>query len=190
MKLWDEFFDYVRPALPGAEEPILEIHIRNAAIEFFKRTGAMRQLGVVLPVTAGVSTYIPSPAARLPLTEITRVNNVVMPNGSKTSMFLLNGQALVFSPAPAVSGMATLDITLRPSIDSVGIDDAFFSEYVTSIANGAISTLAAIPDKPYTNPDTAARAAAQFALDIQARTILVNKGFVNTKLRAHGDRIV
>lgn len=204
MKLWSDFFDYVAPLLPGADESLMKLHIRNAAIEFCNDT---RVATYSLPVTTVVgqavydislsgADYTPVliNSARVGLRELRPttkdyLNGTVLGWRNDTGtprMFLSDDPYSVqFYPAPDEAFEVVVELAVKPSRESTGIEDYIFDRYVEAIAHGAVARIASIPQKPYTNPQVAQMASMEFSRAKSNSRTEVYKSFtrVGTKVK-------
>lgn len=209
MKLWEEFYDYAKPSLPGAPAALLDLYLRAAAIEFFKTTEVMTadEVLVLKPNQFIYQTDNP------PLTDTTRVLEFELANGQTltpltrlelqaetqswatrkrepTHYFQLSPRRIRVFPIPEQEYTSTISMVLQPTRDSVGVEDEFFDEYVEAISNGAISRMARIPQKPWTNMELAAAMGIVFQADIRNARIEAHRGFTNADLQVQFNKIV
>lgn len=211
MKTWADFYDYILPLVPGATFELVNLHLRNSAIEFLDETGVVDYIADPIVSVAGQSTYGINAAgadyfsARVksatydgdiiwPVTSDSLDANVVewrLREGEPTSYLMPYPTQIRLYPTPDVSGkVLQLELTLRPTRDSAGVEDYVFERYVESIVHGAVARLAAMPNKPWTNVEVALRAGAFFTKDKRDAAIEVSKNFTRTSLKVKLKRIV
>jgi len=175
---WDALFPYVQPYLPGCPEVVMRGHIRDAAIDFCERSEVWRytfgpettedgERDYLIPVLSGALLENLT-AFYLDGEEIPRVSDLYTsvppshPTGKPLSYSLLSDQMVRFYPTPdgayAFSGTAVL----KPSLSSRAMENFIFETHGRHIACGAIASLAAIPEKEWSNLDLAAVYAAKF----------------------------
>lgn len=209
MKLWEEFYDYAKPSLPGAPNALLDLYLRAAAIDFFKNTEVMTA-DEFLVMDANWAVYQTN---NPPLTDTTRVLEFELANGKTLTpltrlelqqqtqswalrkgepshYFQLSPRRIRVYPIPEQEYTATISMVLQPTRDSVGVEDEYFDEYVETIANGAISRMTRIPQKPWTNMELAAAMGVVFQADIRNARIETYRGFTNADLQVQFNKIV
>ena len=209
MKLWEEFYDYVRPFIPGAPTELVDLYLRSAAITFFKETEVMTA-DETLPLIANQAIY---QTDNPPLTETTRVlefrlsdgtplhpiarlelqeknQNWALQKGPPTHYLQISPRQIRVFPIPEQNYSSTISMVLQPTRDSVGLEDEWYDEYVEYIANGAINRIARIPQKPWTNMELAAAMGIVFQADIRNARIEAHRSFTNKDLQVQFNRIV
>jgi hypothetical protein len=208
VKTWADFYDYVRPSVPGAETTLLDLHIRSAAIEFFKETEVMTA-EEVLSLVDDQSVYTTTNPTG---TETTRIKEFILENQSPllpitllklkrlytswrdvkaqpTNFFQQTAREIVVFPKPDAAYDAVINKVLVPTRSSTGIEDAYFNEYVESISHGAMSRIMKIPAKPYTNVDLAAVHGALFQSAIRNNKIEANRSYTDAALTVEFNKI-
>lgn len=211
MKKWADFYDYVIPALPGVETDLVTFHVRNAAIEFCEETGIADFQASQVSLVEGQDEYsvmlhgadytvariksayldekylVPTTPDQLDRSRA----NWSEHKGSPVMYFMPDPTVLKLYPTPDKSGQVLkLVYTLMPTRDSVGVEDFLFERYVEDIAHGAISRLAMMPAKPWTNLETAANSGLMFRAAKRDAAIEINKGFTRSQLKVSMRRIV
>lgn len=210
MKLWQEFYDYARTYLPGIGEPQLDLHLRQAAREFFKQTEVMTAEDVPVVLEANKFLYTFNPEDLLETTrvlslrlvgegEITPITrdklideryNWATASGTPMHYFQVSPRQVRIFPIPDKTYNAVLTAVVQPSKESVGVHDEFFDEYVESISFGAVSRATRMPQKPWTNFDLSNSMGALFQTAIRNSKIERNKDFTNVDLRVQYNKIV
>lgn len=209
MKLWKEFYDYVKPSVPGAPNELVDLCLRSAAIMFFKETEVMTA-DKSLPLIANQAIYQTDNA---PLSETTRVlefrladgtplhpitrlelqesdQNWALEKGQPTNYLQISPRQIRMFPIPDKSYSSTISIVLQPTRTSTGVEDEMFNEYVECIANGTINRLTRIPQKPWTNMELAASMGVVFQADIRNARIEAHRSFTNKSLQIQFNKIV
>jgi hypothetical protein len=208
VKTWADFYEYVRPQTPGAESPLLDLMLRNAAIDFFRETEVMTS-EQVLNLLADQSVYDTTNPAH---TEATRIKEFVFENNSPlrpitlmklqrlysswrdvrsqpTHYFQQTPRQIVVFPKPDANYDAVLNKVLVPTRASIGIEDEYYNEYVEAIANGAIARIMRVPNKPYTNMEMANVYGVLFQTAIRNHKIEANRSFTNADITVEFNKI-
>lgn len=203
MKLWSDFFDYVAPMVPGADDALMTLHIRNAAIEFCRDTMAAKYTFPLLTsigqasydISLAGSDYTPVMVDSIAWDErylkpatVDFLNGNVLgwrsETGTPRAYISDEPYSTVMYPIPDDVYELSVTLSVMPSRDSIGIEDYIFDRYVEVIAHGAIARMAAIPQKPYFNQQVAQMAAMEFSRGKASARTEVYKSFtrVGTKV--------
>lgn len=170
MATFDDLYDYVLPYLPGAEQGIVDFHIRRALREFLKRTAIWRQV-IEFNTTAGVATYSLQPTEGVvssvmdvrvdgryaPPVPEDRRDPYVAP-GVPSGWYNLLPQVITLYPQPlGVVPVRVEAILTLPVDDTVRtFPDHVRDEHAESIAAGAVSGMMLMPGKPWSKAESAA----------------------------------
>lgn len=197
---WSDFSPYVLPYVTGCPEPVLEQHIRLAAIEFFRRTLAYRQ--TLEPVAAdGKSVVVDlEPPSQ---TQIIKIKSASV-NGRAFTLvgrslgvelarhdtgdefvFSHDGRTLSVYPLQTTNTPVDVDVALAPSITSTALDDAMASSYMQDIAQGAIASIKLLPNQPFTDPAGAMPHQALFQTRISSMAAKLARGATAAKMRSY-----
>lgn len=210
MKLWEEFHDYILPHVPGATTPLVDLLLREAAIEFFERSQAWRYNHAPITVTALTANY-PFVTADPNEIEVHVINYAEFNDdeiGTLTAQFstryydwrnlqaepefvIANQTDAILVPTPNLDGTLDMIVSLKPTIDSTGIDeDLQFNDYRMSIVHGALYRLMRVPKKPFTDQALAGDRLADFNAGITAANLRVELEYTNAPLETgiHGYR--
>ena len=204
MKIWSDFFDYVAPLVPGADPALLELHIRNAAIDFCNDT---RAATYSLPITMSVgqsiydislngADYTPViiNSVRIADRQLEPLNTDYLNStihgwrddtGTPRAYVADDPYGIRLYPTPDEAVDVIVELAVKPSRDSIGIEDYIYDRYVEVISHGAVQRIASIPQKPYTNPQVAQMAMIEFIKGKAAARTEVYKSFTrnNTQVR-------
>ena len=205
MVTWSGFHPYVLPEVIGVPVPALDHAIRNAAIEFCEETLLHVVDAAPIDVLAGVSTYPLSsgnPELDVCLVKAAWFNERQLPCVSQE---VLNEQVpdywpsktaeqptcftqqdqdnLILYPVPTQDALGALRLKLvvRPSLASTGVADWIGKRFIQEISYGAISMLAGMSNKPWTNPATETKYRALFESGKTKATVDAYRSFT----RAH-----
>lgn len=200
MKLWRDFYDFVMPDLPGCSFAAVDNALRQSAIVFCEQSLAWLTEHPDISVVAGTAEYAfapPEGAAVHTLTfaalngeEIASYTGEAgtafrnQRSSTGTPQYLLSGAASVtLVPRPDAAVTLTMTVALKPSSDSMGVDNAQFDEYCEVIVHGALMRLMLSPKKPYTNAQLAAYHQQQFSIKTAAAGTRVARNHSRAPLR-------
>lgn len=213
MKLWAEFYDFVLPHVPGAPTSLVDLHLREASIEFFERTQAWRYDHAPITVVANTANYsfVPPDAS----TEVHVINYAEFDDkeiGTEVSEFstrysdwrnlvsqpefvIANQTDAILVPIPSLGGTLDLKVSLKPTPIATGIfEDKQFNDYRTTIIAGTLARLMMMPKKPYTDEKIAMLHDAKFSAGITAANVRVDLEYTNapiqTRIRNYRQREV
>jgi hypothetical protein len=172
------FYDHVLPHVPGCPQGIATLAIRQAAIEFCRRSGIWYidhpAIDVVAnqasyPYAAGVAGAVVEetlkawfngkeihPATKDDLNRLF-ANDWRTKTGTPDRFTQYTARSLILVPKPVdnLAAGLVLIVSLKPSAASTGMDDTIFEEYHEGIAAGAKSRLMLSQKKPYSNAQQA-----------------------------------
>ena len=193
----------VLPYVNGCPNQTAIFHLRQAAITFMRKTLCWQaELAPVLSVI-GREVY------PIPLLDDSRLVKILryrlgthydsglLTPGQGRDFRHLNVQADAIwsddrvnfhvSPLPTTIEPMRLIVALRPSDDAMEIPESVFEHYIEAIAQGAISTISAIPRQPFTDMQQAAMRDEAFRRETSSAATQVSKGFAaaNGRVRAH-----
>lgn len=208
---YTEFLPYVSPYAPNLAEPTALAHIRNACIEFCRESLLLQTDIDPIDITTGQNTYfIDSPIG----TEITQVQSLyykglrlerksqyeleraytrdwqsLAGTPKVYTQFNPNEVVLVLNPQEdAVAGL-TGRICYIPMRNSTKVDKIVFERFAEVIADGALSRILAIPNEPFTDPNTAVIRRASFKAGIANAQAYVTGGLNHAPMRVRYNRI-
>lgn len=169
MATFESLYNLVLPYLPGAETPIVDLHIRRALRDFFKRTTVWRER-FEFDTTPAISSYQLQPSTGTvaavmnvhvrgnyvhPVPEDKRdpFRDAAEPNG----WFTLLPQVINMYPTPNVVVPVSVEAAITlPVEDTLRIfPDEILEEHGEAVAAGVISGMMMMPGKPWTQRDAA-----------------------------------
>lgn len=161
-----DLYDHVIPYLPGAEEGIVDLHIRKMLKDFFRRTTAWREV-IRVEILPDTQQYLLVPA-----NPIARVSSVLRV-GSGAGMRTLPALPEHARPAPGYAGMGhrgwqvqnlpyivlntgdahadvlcALTLTIEPGV--MEFPDWVLNNHAEIVASGVVASMMAMPGKPWT----------------------------------------
>lgn len=175
---WSSFYQYVAPDVYECPEITMEIAVRDAAIEFCRRTFVWQEMLDPVITIKNISEYdleMPSGTvvehvleAICDGRELTAVKLRDLPTnrdtfvGKPTAYSLMFGDQVKLYPVPDNKGLLRLMVALTPSSTASGIDSTLFERYKEVIAHGAKHRLMSVPSKSWSNPAAAQYHMTQF----------------------------
>jgi hypothetical protein len=172
---WSEFYDEVLPYIRGVPKRLANQKIIQAAIDFCADTRIWQadHAPITLEANKHTYTFAPDGASRVVRIERAWVQaREIFPKSenelssmyhdwntalaARPSWYLqesLEAIRLVPIPDQTMVDALVMKASLKPARNATGIDAAIWERHVTDIANGALSLLFAMPDKPWTNGD-------------------------------------
>lgn len=193
---FSQLHDHVVPALPGADTPIVNYHIRRAVREFLKRTCIWREQVAQFNVTPGVAGYALSSSD--PAAEVCEVLSVVL-DGKQLGVVSdrdrvaygvtsdrdfprgwsrLTPRVVTFSEAPLQAYPCNIEVALtvtqNPAVTQM--PDFLVQDYVEAMADGAKASAMLMAGKPWTNPQLGEFHGTRFKLAVNALRAQINDG--------------
>lgn len=205
---WSSFLPDILIEVPGASDPLVESHVREAAIEFCAKSKAYVHRVEEMDIDAALSTYewdIPSKTMVVEPIEVWLNKTKILPRSPSelsrmysdwttetgTPLYYLNDYSdardrqlvLVPQPAAAYPGGVTARLALKPSRAASAVDELIFEEFGQLIAIGAKSRLMVMPDRPWSNANSGMFYRQQFELGIAQAAMRAEKGHSRAPLR-------
>lgn len=196
---WIDFYGYVRPSVSGCPIPTLDIYIRQAAIEFCRRT--LCDVQTLDDVTTNgkelqVELDLPSETQIIKITGVA-VNGrnyalvdaqrgLKLRRNASTQEFAFTGDLLTLdvNPFRSKGDVITVDAALAPTVTASGVSDAIASRYMQEIATGALSALQWLPGMSWSDPKAAMANKAMFSQRIDSVAMFVSRGQLNAKMQS------
>lgn len=186
MALWSSFYPNVVLAAPGCPNPLVDFHLRQASIEFFRRTRAwVKWLDPVITQSILSQYALVTPAD----TEIVRLEQATIDGapcqvlnprdlGKDTDINPLNQAGIISRDrktfrygAPLQDNQSvSIQVSLKPTQAALGIPDDQFNEYLDDISNGAKARILMTAGTDFYNPDLATVCKAAFESAIGTRS--------------------
>ena len=179
--LWDKFYPYIQPYLPGCPEVVIETHLKEAAADFFARSEIWRfdiDPDFTSASTKDYELDTPTNAVLENIYELLLDDQCIARISDRhvnISRFTTNGKPIYYAiyqdtsvrfyPTPdkkyTFSGIGVL----KPSLAATGVEDWVYETYGRCISYGAISRLAEVPGKEWHNPELASYYRSKFDMD-------------------------
>lgn len=207
--LYESFFPYVLPEVPGVAEPVAILAIRNACIEFCEKSLIITRDHDPITVKQNIVDYDLEPPTGYVVIKIQQAwldNNKLTPmapdvvrdasvynrlfaayqSAPSTPQAYLQKEERTVSVWPLPDKQYTYGLTLRvalkPTRASTSIEDVVFEDYAETIASGALSKLMASAGKPYTNLEMAGVHKSLFQQGINVARQRAGHGHVRSNL--------
>lgn len=199
----DLFLNEVMPDVPGCSKEVAVNAIRNAAIEFCKKSFVWMETLDPVNVVANVDVYdldgMPNGSviervnklyylgAELTASNVDEVNAKRQSAvGGAVKYYAQSSptQVILYGiPDVSTTGALVMDVALTPSRSSVGIDSAITDRYLDGIVSGAKSRLMLIPKKPWTDLALASYHKGEFGSAVDTAMIDAARGFGRSPIR-------
>lgn len=205
MNILDAFEPFVLPHAPACPDSMLVHHVRQAAIEFFRRTHAWRS-DLAAIVADGTATTFPlalpagAVVGRLLGVKVTPAQQQPDPaeiydaaegqeridDGTGRLLAFTNAERLSVTVWPLQAAGTSIKVraALKPSQAADELPDGLVEQYAPAIARGALATLLAVDDKPWTKPAMAGTYGLQFEQDINTAARVAERGFARSGRRS------
>jgi hypothetical protein len=175
--IWSDFYSWVLPSVPGCPNPTLDLHIRQAAIDFCRRT--LCWVRTLDPVeTNGMDIRfdldLPSQTQAVKLMAVS-VNGLeyLLVDTQRGLQLVRQGSGADFSftqdkltlnvhPLRERGDSIEVDMALAPSFNASGVETDVASPYVQEIAQGALATLQMMAGVAWSDPGLAGANKALF----------------------------
>lgn len=195
---WLDFSPYVLPYAFGCPDPTMEQHVRLAAIEFFRRTLAWREVleAVQADGTERVEVEAPSQTQiikiksvavdgqEFPLVETSHGMALSRESPGREFAFTHDGRTLSVYPLQALGASVVVDAALAPSFNATALPDALAQQHMQDIAHGAIASIKRIPGQAFTDPNGAQEQQALFDRRIGTVVAKHSRGLMAAKMRS------
>ena len=197
MATLDSFLPLVRGRLPGCPDIVLKDAVRDAAIEFCRRTELMTE-AVLLSVTANDPAYALTATGgdvwevlsvrreSSPLQPVNRqeflVQGLATQTGTPGYYYLEGDGSLILGPIPDADETLTVLVTVVTAENATTVPDALYQDHRETIAAGARAWVRRnLGD--WVNPQLEAEDRKVFEYAIHNQNIRRARGGANTPLR-------
>ena len=195
--IWSDFYPWVLPSVPGCPNPTLDLHIRQAAIEFCRRT--LCWVRTLDPVEANgmdvrFDLDLPSQTQAVKLIAVAvngreyllldtqRGLQLVRQGSGADFSFTQDKLTLDVHPLRARGNSIEVDMALAPSFNASSIETDVASPYLQEIAQGALATLQMMAGVAWSDPGLAAANKALFNQRVATMTMHFARGQGAAKL--------
>ncbi len=196
--LWSDFYPYVSPYVIDCPSPVLDQHIKLAAIEFCRRTSCWQKtldpslsngFNNLVEIDPDTSTQVIKIKAvavdSIPWATVNSSNGLeLVRTGSQQKFcFTQDNKTLFVSPLQTVGIQIIVDAIISPSMTATGIDDVIGGEYASDIAHGAVASIMRVP--AFANPNSGIQQQALFERRISTIASKVARGFIGSKMPSY-----
>lgn len=212
--LWSAWYDSILTELPGAQAPVVEYALRQAAIDFCDETAIYTATLGAVDVVVGQSAYplqSPDPEAEAFLVKSVWVNDgeaLSFATQDALASWSTRWEALSGDPPKAFTqerydqvhlvpipevgyvGGLVVRAALRPTLTSTGLTDHIATQYFDVLACGAKARLMGMSAKPWTNPDGEAKNRALFEAGKTRAVVDANRSLTRAALVAYARKAV
>jgi hypothetical protein len=193
----DDFLAIVRGRLPGCPDFILKEAVRDAAIEFCKRTRLLvERITVAVEADEAAVTLSPATDLHWEVLDLRRDNTRLTPwnrreatvqdqsleTGTPQYYYQEGDLTLVLSPIPDADETLTALVTLRPDDAATTLPDVLWTDYREPVAAGARAWVRR-NHGDWVNPELEAEDRAIFERAIHNQNIRRARGGADTALR-------
>jgi hypothetical protein len=193
------FAKYVRPYVPGCPEPILLDAIKDACVEFCKRTLIFtRDIEIVTVI--GQRAYAPSLAAEEAPEQIEMIERdtyalddssfhefkgdiTLRSAGTPTKYYLDENGDIVLGPIPDAIETLAATVAIKPAEDATTVPDALLSHWSEYIAAGAKAALFGQENVEWGDPTKAASNGMAFDEGVNKALMKRARGGTRKRLR-------
>lgn len=195
MKLWSSFYDYVMPELPGIDSALVDVYLRDKAIDFCEQTWCLVDNLDAFDTVADTYEYdLDSTETGMEVFAIKQawvddapIDPITMDDlyGTAADWRTYSGKpryyaqenfgtVLLFEPPDGVYSVSIAAV-LRPKVDATGVPDRVYSDYRRIISWGTLAALMAQPAKPWSNPERSDYYRREYEAAITKSTVLANR---------------
>jgi hypothetical protein len=170
-----EFHDLLLPELPGCTVAMVNLHLRETAREFCRRTAAWRQALTAINTVGGQASYVmtlPSDSQLVRVTDLTVHGRRLWRSveidkadagaqqpkyGITDPPFDLNDNLTQITlhadevPAESVAGGLLVSASLTPTATAATLPDFLLGQYSEALRHGTLARLMLMPKKPWTD---------------------------------------
>lgn len=193
---------------PGCPQPVLLVHITNAAVIVCERTNAWRIKHATVTMTAGTHEYsfVPESGAEVHSILTASINGVNMPAKTLEEIHALHPKY----PSSVVAERTTpqyitqvnpdtfyvvevpdnstdtveMFVSQKPLRSSTGMEDSVMDDLEEVIVHGALQSLLTMPETTWSDTELAAYHAKQFVFKVTERRARANIGAGRATLTA------
>ena len=199
---WSAFYPDVLVHVKGCPLPLVDHHLRAAAIDLCQRSRRFKVDMAAFNTVAGTPTYALAPGAGMETVVILDASIDGMPVDPATraelssvvdwatetgepSKYLMDGddETVRLWKTPDAAYRVALTLAVKPAEASTGIEQWFADRYRRTIARGALAELLAIPKSPWTDMEMAGLRFEQFEAGVRAAEGQALKDGTNAMLR-------
>lgn len=206
MSRFEDFLPEVMPYVPGCPEAVAVNAIRNAAIEFCRKSlwllyehdpiqtvayeGAYE---LDLPTDYEMVVIYSAMCDGRPLTPAGEVDivNIVPAEGQPRYITQIDTFNVRLFPKPVIAGLTVqMFVAIAPTRSSVTCEDSLAERWAERIGYGARARLYEIPGQPFSNPDQAFKYQKMFSTAIGEAKVERSRGLTRATMRVIPPRAI
>lgn len=199
---FSDFSPYIRPEVQGCPDFIIERAVRDAAIEFCRRTDVYVTEPEFITITPGVNEYSVSLPTSTELNHILDIFNdtqALTPVGYSDLLRRLGDETTTgtpryysqrdntdfyVAPIPGAADSFRVVYSVKPTSTSTSIPDTVGKEHRETISHGALYRLQMMSGQPFSNGNAAGMNKALFEKEVGRAIRSVKYGFSGGTLTA------
>lgn len=205
MTAYTGWLDYVIPDVPGIGNALAEQAIRNAVIDFCRRTRLYRKTLAPISIVGATATYTVTPDANTLVSDFLTVLVNGKPIDPQTEEWLdqqvpnwrttatgpakayispANNQiTIVPTPSESIASGLVVAVAQRPTRAATECPDWLLEDYAEEIAHGAKGRLFAMKRKPWSDPGLAKFHMGEFNAAVGIGGARASQARTRTRLR-------
>ena len=179
--LWDKFYPYIQPYLPGCPEVVIETHLKEAAADFLARseiwrfdidkdftTASEKDYELDTPTGAVLENIYDLVLDDQPLARVSdrHINGTRFTTAGRPMYYsIYQDTSIRLYPTPDQKYTFQGVGVLKASLAATGVENWIYETHGRCISYGAISRLAEVPGKEWHNPELAGYYRSKFDMD-------------------------
>lgn len=194
MRMLDAFYAWVMPYAPACAEPTADTHIIAAARDFCQATRCWREKDCIdisgdedeilcVPPYASLMEIEAASIDGRPLHRVQFADARLGECGEPEQITQIQPNSIALAPRGRCGGKLSVSMFLMPAQNAQVVPDFLHEQYGQIIAQGALSTLLAIPEQPFSNGSLATYNAGLFQRAKDARFNLNVRGQQRASVR-------
>ena len=195
---WDKFYPHVLPYVIGCPLPTVDHHIKQAVIEFCRRTlcysvtldpitgdGAATNFELDLPVKTDIVKIegLAVNGRNCGLVDTRQGRELVRSHFRGDFAFTEDNSTINVFPAPDLGYEILVDVSLTPNQDATSIENGFIEQYIRDIAYGVLENLMLIPKTTWENIAMAQINGAKFNSAVSTVAAKISRGRSTARMR-------
>lgn len=191
MRPIEDVFPHVLPHAPNCPRPAALLYVREAAIEFCRRTRIWRHAdafdyeGEPFVCVPPDSSLFEIEQAKFDGRRLAAAAHFDRDDESGPPQYVTQVTPNTISIVPQAIGRLWLSLFLVPSQDAKTLPDFLLDQHGKALGAGALASILLLPNQPYTNPQLAAIFDQQFQGACDRSFASHVKGQQRARLRSH-----
>lgn len=169
----DAFYRWIMPSAPSCPEPVADVHILSAARAFCMATRCWRERDTIDVTGDDDEIVCVPPYATLFEIEAASFNGRLLERttfadarvsdvGEPEQITQVQQNSIALGPRGGCGGKLAISMFLMPAQNAQVLPDFLYEQYGEVIGDGALSSLLALPEQPFSNLNLAAVHASRF----------------------------